>query len=121
MSKIVATILLSGLMATVVSAQAPQPTTATPVPSRDPATHESFASTPTPPAPDVKLSYTETVAAHAISADITSLTNEVQTFEADISKSHPGYAFNFQTGQLVKVPVPTAPTKTPNQQAPTKK
>lgn len=60
--------------------------------------------------PEPKLSTTEQIALHSVSAQLTQLKQEIAAIEIDIAKNHPGYHLDSEnplSGQLV----PNEPAK----------
>ena len=59
-----------------------------------------LAQTPKPE----KLTSTEVIAVNQVAVEINKATVDAGNVIADIQKAHPGYTFDFRTGQLVKLP-----------------
>lgn len=74
---------------------------------------------PTPT--DETLTKTEAIASRTVVQDINAVESEMQGFQEEITKNHPGYHYNFQTGRLEHDPQPTpVPTSAPKATAPEK-
>ncbi len=50
-----------------------------------------------------KLSATEVIAVNEVAVEINRASQDAGNVVADIQKAHPGYTFDFRSGQLVKV------------------
>jgi len=62
-------------------------------------------------APD-KLTATEVIAVNQVASELTKASQDAGNVIADIQRAHPGYTFDFRTGQLNKV----VPVKKPDLQ-----
>lgn len=71
----------------------------------------AFAVSAQTPGPE-KLTATEVIAVNQVAAEINKASLDAGNVIADIQKTHPGYTFDFRTGQLVKLaPKPVVDTK----------
>jgi hypothetical protein len=105
MKNIIAMSLLS--LATLASAQTAQTTPATKpqaVLGTDPAPRTLFPPAPTKPAPS--LDATELISVKDVVQEYTQVMKDLKSISDAITVHHPGYTFNFQTGQLVEIPKP---------------
>lgn len=63
-----------------------------------------FASTAVGQSPKTeRLTATEVIAVNQVAVEINKASQDAGNVVADIQKAHPGYTFDFRTGQLVKV------------------
>jgi len=78
----------------------------------------ALAQTPaTPTAAPEKLTATEVLALNQVAQEINKASQDAGNVVADIQKAHPGYTYDFRTGQLQKVvplQTPAAQPKTEN-------
>jgi hypothetical protein len=113
MKNIIAMSLLS--LATLASAQTAQTTPATKpqaVLGTDPAPRTLFPPAPTPtPKPALALDATEIISVKAVVQEYNNADTDIKNVEKAIQSHHPGYTFNFQTGQLVEIPKESEPVK----------
>lgn len=81
---------------------------ATPSPTPKPAVTAQAKAPSTPGAgpKDEALTKTEQIASRTVFQDIQAVQSEMQSFQEEITKNHPGYHYNFQTGKLDADPKP---------------
>ena len=108
MKNVIAMSLLS--LATLASAQTAQTTTPQAVGGTNPAPRTLFPPAPTKPAPS--LDATELISVKDVVQEYTQVMKDLKSISDAITVHHPGYTFNFETGQLVEIPNPKEPAKT---------
>jgi hypothetical protein len=72
----------------------------------------ALSQAPAPAPKEERLTSTEVLALNTVTSEINKASQDAANVEADIQKNHPGYTFDFHTGQLVKV----VPIKKPEAQ-----
>ena len=80
----------------------------------------SMASIVSAQVPPEKLSSTEVLAINVVAQEINKASQDAGNVVADIQKAHPGYTFDFRTGQLVKVVPILKPEAQPKAETQTK-
>lgn len=66
------------------------------------------------PKPEEKLTTTEIIAIQDVAQELNKANRDAANVIADIQKAHPGYTFDFRTGQFVKMPEPKKEDKKAN-------
>jgi hypothetical protein len=85
--------------ATFAGAQTAKPTT-------------EVSNVPVAPKPAPVLDATEQLAIKDVVLEYNNANKDIKAVSDAITVHHPGYTFNFQTGQLVEISKPTEPVKT---------
>jgi hypothetical protein len=112
MKNIIAMSLLS--LATLASAQTAQTAPAIQpqaVGGTNPAPRTLFPPAPPTPKPSPSLDATELIAVKDVVQEYNQVAKDLKSVSDAITSHHPGYTFDFTSGQLVEIPKPKEPAK----------